>query len=215
MKNIGWGALRSYIYMKNKLIHKLEVVRSPPWLRMLQIVIGSIAVTLSVAVLILLAIVPGAAILTIILILSIVFLIFGIERIAIGVSPLSPTRKIRFTNVVIGVVVIALSVFLMEFPIVTSAFLITIAGLALLLSGITRIIHGVSKGISGYSRGFLIGVGALSVIISLLVIANPIRFGAGLLAIMLTAILLIGGIEMVVLGAKGDKKNSITPPPPS
>jgi len=181
---------------------------------MLQIVFGSIAVILSIAVLMFLALVPGSAILTIITILSIVFLIVGIERIAIGVSPLSPTRKARFANVLLGVVVIAISVFLMEFPIVTSAFLIIIAGLALLLSGIARITHAISKDMPGSSRGFLIGVGALSVIISLLVIVNPIRFGAGLLAIMLTATLLVGGVEMIALGARGDKKDSIAPPPP-
>ena len=156
---------------------------------MLQIVFGSIAVLLSAVVLIFLVIFPAAAILTIILILSIVFLIVGIERIAIGVSSLSPTRKTRTTNIVLGVVVIAFSIFLMEFPIGTSAFLIIIAALALLLSGIARIIHGISKDISGSSRGLLIGVGALSVIISLLIIANPIRFGVGLLAIMLAAVL--------------------------
>jgi uncharacterized membrane protein HdeD (DUF308 family) len=200
------------------LIYKLEVVRSPPWLRMLQIVFGSIAVLLSVVVLIFLVIFPAAAILTIILILSIVFLIVGIERIAIGVSSLSPTRKTRTTNIVLGVVVIAFSIFLMEFPIGTTAFLIIIAALALLLSGIARIIHGISKDVSGSSRGLLIGVGALSVIISLLIIANPIRFGVGLLAIMLAAVLLIGGVETIALGARGGKKESIAPspsPPPS
>ena len=93
------------------------MVRSPPWLRILQIVFGSIAVLLSVVVLIFLVIFPAAAILTIILILSIVFLIVGIERIAIGVSSLSPTRKTRITNIVLGLVVIAFSIFLMEFPI--------------------------------------------------------------------------------------------------
>jgi uncharacterized membrane protein HdeD (DUF308 family) len=83
--------------------------------------------------------------------------------------------------------------------------------LALLLSGIARIIHGISKDVSGSSRGLLIGVGALSVIISLLIIANPIRFGVGLLAIMLAAVLLIGGLETIALGARGGKKESITP----
>jgi uncharacterized membrane protein HdeD (DUF308 family) len=182
---------------------------------MLQIVFGSIAVILSVVVLIFLVIFPAAAILTTILILSIVFLIVGIERIAIGVSSLSPTRKTRTTNIVLGIVVIALSIFLMEFPLGTTAFLVIIGALALLLSGIARIIQGISKDISGSSRGLLIGVGALSVIVSLLIIANPIRFGVGLLAIMLAAVLLIGGMETIALGARGGKKGSITPPPPS
>ncbi len=182
------------------------ISRSPPWLRMLQIVIGSIAVLLSIVVLSFLIIYPAAALLTVILFLSIIFLIVGIERIAVGISSLSPTKKTRYTNIALGIVVLGLSIFLMEFPIYTAAFLIILGGVALLVSGIARVVQGLSKDIPRLSRGLNIGVGALSIIISFLVIINPIRFGLVLLATVLALTLLIVGIEMISLGARGYKK---------
>ena len=180
--------------------------RSPPWLRMLQIVFGSIAVLLSIIVLLFLIIYPAATLLTVILFLSIVFLIVGIERIAIGVSSLSSTKKTRYTNIVLGIAVLGLSIFLMEFPIYTAAFLIILAGVALLVSGIARVVQGISRDIPRIFKGLNIGVGALSIVISFLIIINPVRFGLVLLATMLAIALLIVGIEMISLGARGNKK---------
>jgi uncharacterized membrane protein HdeD (DUF308 family) len=190
------------------MTYKVETVRrrSPPWLRMLQIIFGSIAILLSIVVLSFLVIFPAKTLLTIILFLSIVFLIVGIERIAIGVSSLSSTRKTRVTNIALGVVVIGLSIFLMEFPILTTGFLIIVGGVALLISGIARIVQGISRDISKFSKAFIIGTGVLSVVVSILVIANPIRFGLVLLAVMLAITLLIMGIEMISLGARGSRK---------
>ena len=50
-----------------------------------------------------------------------------------------------------------------------------------------------------------IGVGALSVAVSIVIIANPIKFGLVLLVIILAITLLITGIEMICVGL-GDKK---------
>jgi uncharacterized membrane protein HdeD (DUF308 family) len=182
------------------------VRRSPPWLRMLQIVIGSIAVLFSIVVLSFLIIYPAATLLTVILFLSIVFLIVGIERIATGISSLSPTKKARYTNIALGIVVLGLSIFLMEFPIYTAAFLIILGAVALLVSGIARVVQGLSRDIPRLAKGLNIGVGALSIVISFLVIINPIRFGLVLLATLLALTLLIVGIEMISLGARGNKK---------
>lgn len=182
------------------------ISRSPPWLRMLQIVFGSIAVLLSIVVLSFLIIYPAATLLTVILFLSIIFLIVGIERIAIGISSLSPTKKTRYTNIALGIVVLGLSIFLMEFPIYTAAFLVILGGVALLVSGIARVVHGLSKDIPRLFKGLNIGVGVLSIIISFLVIINPIRFGLVLLTTVLALTLLIVGIEMISLGARGHKK---------
>lgn len=180
--------------------------RPPPWLRMLQIVFGSIAVLLSIIVLSFLIIYPATTLLTVILFLSIVFLIVGIERIAIGISSLSPTKKTRYTNIVLGIAVLGLSIFLMEFPIYTATFLIILGGVALLVSGIARVVQGISRDIPRLFKGLNIGVGALSIVISFLVIINPVRFGLVLLATMLALTLLIVGIEMISLGARGNKK---------
>ena len=175
---------------------------------MLQIVFGGIAILLSLVILA----IPAGSIVTVILFLSIILLIFGLERIANGVASSSSKRSSRIANIGLGVVVIALSIILMEFPITTTGFLIILGALALLFSGISRIVHGISGDFSGSSRGILIGVGVLSVVISLVVIANPIEFGLVLLAIMLAITLLIGGIEMIALGIRGSANITIRGP---
>jgi uncharacterized membrane protein HdeD (DUF308 family) len=172
---------------------------------MLQIIFGSIAVLLSAIILLFLAIYPGVAILGVIIFLSIVFLIFGIERIAVGLSPVSP-RKNRITNIVLGAAVIGLSIFLLQFPIVTSTTLIILGAVALMVSGIARIVQGFSRDISNFSKGLFIGVGALSVAVSIVIIANPIKFGLVLLVIILSITLLIVGIEMICVGLRGTRK---------
>ncbi|MGB8134631.1 MAG: DUF308 domain-containing protein [Nitrososphaeraceae archaeon] len=183
----------------------MQAIRSPPWLRMLQIIFGSIAVLLSAIILLFLAIYPGAAILGVIIFMSIVFLIFGIERIAVGLSPVSP-RNTRITNIVLGAAVIGLSIFLLQFPIVTSATLVILGAVALMISGIARIVQGFSRDISNFSKGLFIGAGALSVAVSIVIIANPIKFGLVLLVIILAITLLITGIEMICVGLRGTKK---------
>jgi uncharacterized membrane protein HdeD (DUF308 family) len=172
---------------------------------MLQIVFGSIAVLLSAIILLFLAVYPGVAILGLILFMSIVLLIVGIERIAVGLSPVSP-RKTRIINIVLGAAVIGLSIFLLQFPIVTSVTLVILGAVALMISGIARIVHGFSRDMSKFSKGLFIGVGALSVAVSIVIIANPIKFGLVLLVIILAITLLITGIEMICVGLRGTKK---------
>jgi uncharacterized membrane protein HdeD (DUF308 family) len=184
---------------------QVQTIRSPPWLRMLQIVVGSIVVLLSVVILLFLVIFPGIAFLTLILFMSIVLLIIGIERIAIGLSPIS-SRKTRIINIVLGAAVIGLSIFLMQFPIVTSVSLVILGAVALMISGIARIVQGISREIPKFSKGLIMGVGALSVAISIAIIANPIMLGLVLLVIISAVTLLIAGIEMIYLGLRGTKK---------
>jgi uncharacterized membrane protein HdeD (DUF308 family) len=172
---------------------------------MLQIIFGSIAVLLSAIILLFLAVYPGVAILGLILFMSIVLLIVGIERIAVGLSPVSP-RWTRIINIVLGAAVIGLSIFLLQFPIVTSVTLVILGAVALMISGIARIVQGFSRVMSKFSKGLFIGVGALSVAVSIVIIANPIKFGLVLLVIILSITLLIVGIEMISIGIRGTKK---------
>jgi phosphatidylglycerophosphate synthase len=108
---------------------------------MLQIVLGGICIVLSLFILAYI----GPAILTIILILSIVLLVVGIERISVGISMPSSYRRLRFANIGIGLLIIAFSIVLMQFPVFTSAVLVVLAAIALLVSGISRIIQDISQ----------------------------------------------------------------------
>jgi uncharacterized membrane protein HdeD (DUF308 family) len=173
---------------------------------MLQIVLGGICILLSLAILAYI----GPALLTIILVLSVILLIVGIERIAVGIAMPTSSKGPRYASIGIGLVVIAFSLVLMQFPVFTSAVLVILAAIALLISGIARIIHGISFKSSGSTRAFRIGVGVFSVVVSILVIAQPISFGLVLFAIMISIAFLISGIEMMVLGISGRERYSRT-----
>jgi uncharacterized membrane protein HdeD (DUF308 family) len=166
---------------------------------MLQIVLGALCIVLSVAILAYI----GPTILVTILILSLILLAIGIERVAVGIALRHSSRRSSITNIVLGLAVVALSIILMQFPIFTSAFLVILAAVALLLSGISRIIHGISSERSRSSRAFLIGVGVISIAVSILVIAHPISFGLVLFGIFISIAFLISGIEMMALGISG------------
>jgi uncharacterized membrane protein HdeD (DUF308 family) len=177
----------------------LQTLESPPWLRMLQIVLGGLCITLSLSILAYI----GLAILTIILILSVILLAVGIERICVGIAMRRSSRGPSLANIVLGLAIIAFSIVLMQFPIFTSAVLVILAAVALLLNGIARIIHGISNKTSRSSRAFLIGVGVISIAVSILVIAHPISFGLVLFGIFISIAFLIAGIEMMVIGISG------------
>ncbi|MDR4512975.1 MAG: DUF308 domain-containing protein [Nitrososphaeraceae archaeon] len=182
-----------------KIIMQTET--TPPWLRMLQIVIGSISVLLSAIILIL----PYAGIATIIILLSVVLLILGIERIGFGAIVRFQSNSARITNITLGVAVIAIAIFLLEFPIFTVGLLITLAAIALLVAGIARIVHSIRIYDSKKSRTISISIGIFCVAISSFIIANPIDFGVMLLILVLSAGLLIVGISMVIRGIKPER----------
>lgn len=192
---------------------------------MLQIVLGSISVLLAAVILF----VPGSSISTTVLILSLVLLVIGIERICFGVvratatSPTTATattttttattttkrskyKSSRIANIALGLLIIALSIVLMEFPVFSAALLIVLAAIALLVIGIARIIHAFrEEDIHRATRKYLsVGVGILCIVVAILIIANPTTFGLMLLVFMLSITLIIVGISMIVRGVKGE-----------
>jgi uncharacterized membrane protein HdeD (DUF308 family) len=176
--------------------------KSPNWLRYIQVGLGAISLILSIVILTH----PGIAVYTIILILSIALLIIGIERIATGIAPL-PSRSSRIANIGLGALAIAISLAVISFPVFTAGLLVTLAAISLLFVGIARIVQGVrNKDAPGWSRGFMVGVGVLSIAVSLLVIVHPISFGVVLLGLMISIALLINGIQMIVLGIGGRQR---------
>jgi uncharacterized membrane protein HdeD (DUF308 family) len=195
-------------------------MRTPPWLRMLQIVLGSISVLLAAVILF----VPGSSISTTVLLLSLVLLVIGIERISFGVvrptaitataevptmnvTTRSKYRSSRIANIAFGFLVIALSIVLMEFPEFSVALLIVLAAIALLVIGIARIIHELREDdIHRATRKyFSVGIGILCIGVAILIIANPTTLGLMLLVFILTLTLIIVGISMVVRGVKGER----------
>ncbi|MGH9964026.1 MAG: DUF308 domain-containing protein [Nitrososphaeraceae archaeon] len=182
---------------------------------MLQIVLGSISVLLAAIILF----VPGSSISTTVLLLSLILLIIGIERICFGVvrtpattattttTAVGPSKYkfSRIANIALGLLIIALSIVLMEFPVFSVALMIVLAAIALLVIGISRIIHALRED-DGHlaTRKYLsVGVGILCIVVSILIIVNPTTFGLMLLVFMLSITLIIVGISMIARGVKG------------
>jgi uncharacterized membrane protein HdeD (DUF308 family) len=138
------------------------ITRSPPtWFRILQISIGAVSVILSM-----LAIAyPGLAVFSIIVLISIVLLIIGIERVIIGMLSYSRPypdeqqsvsssffssffigrRSSPFTNIGLGIIAIVLAIVALAFPLIATGVLIALVSLGLILTGIARIISSINK----------------------------------------------------------------------
>ena len=175
-------------------------------IRILRIIVGIIALGLSIAVIIN----PGFGIEILVFLLSITLLVVGIERVSIAFLPYIKTSSTtRISNIVLGGLAIALSIIVIAFPIFTIGFLVTLLAIGLLFIGVARIVHGViDKQTSKWSRIFLVAVGILSIGISFMVFANPL-VGIFLLTFLLAVNLLIIGIESIVHGTSG-KRNIAT-----
>ena len=170
-------------------------------IRILQIIVGIIAIVLSIAVIIN----PGFGIEILVFLLSISLFVVGIERISIAFLPYIRKSSTRIGNIVLGGLAILFSIIVIGFPFFTIGFLVTLLALGLLFIGAARIVHGVlDKQTSKWSRVFLVAVGILSIGISFMVFANPL-FGIFLVTFLLAVNLLIIGIESIVHGASGKR----------
>ena len=171
----------------------------------MQIIVGVIAIALSIAVIIN----PGFGIEILVFLLSVLLFVVGIERVSIAFLPYIRKLSTRISNIVLGSLAIILAIIVIAFPIFTIGFLVTLLAIGLLFIGVARIVHGVmDKQTSKWSRIFLVAVGVLSIGISFMVFTNPV-FGIFLLTFILAVNLLIIGIESIVHGTSG-KKNLAT-----
>jgi uncharacterized membrane protein HdeD (DUF308 family) len=92
------------------------------------------------------------------------------------------------------------------FPVFATWMITVFIGIALLFAGAASIVQGFSGKESGWKKAFLIGVGALLIVIGVMVLVSPV-FGAVFAGIVVATGLLIAGIEMIVAGATGKRLN--------
>jgi len=182
-------------------------IKSPKGIRILQIVLGAIAIALSLAVILN----PGVGIATLTFLLSITLLVVGIERFVTGITLSKHSKSSRFGNIGLGALAALLGIAVMAFPLFTTGVLVTLLALGLLFTGIARVIHGISdKNTSKWSKGFVVGVGVLSLAVSFLVFASP-ALGVFLLTLVLGINLLIIGIQSVAYGISGHQRRRYNP----
>lgn len=177
-------------------------MNSPKWLQFLEIGLGSIAIIITIITLTY----PGITTQTIIRLVSVVLLVIGFERMAVGIVIPSPSKTYRLTNIGLGPLIIALAVILILFPQSHAVPQIALGALALLFNGVSKIIQGtLGKEIPRWSKGILLGVGALNIAVSVLAIMFP-NIHESTLARSVSITLLITGIQMITSAAGIKKK---------
>lgn len=178
-----------------------DTVKSPGWLRMAQIGLGAIAVILSIAIMAN----PGQTVVLLVFTASILLLIVGIERVITGLFVQRKNRS-RLVTAGLGVLVIVIAAAAMAFPVGTTILLTLVLAVALLFDGIARIVHGIgNKESQGWTKGLSIGVGGLEVVLSGLIMVSP-AFGAATIGFLIGIALLLAGIQIVVAGISGRRK---------
>jgi len=176
---------------------KTSLDKSPGWLRGAQIGLGILVVILSIYALAY----PGAAFVSLVLILGIILFIVGIEKIISGIFlPI----KGKGATIGLGILVLIFAGFVIAFPGFATWIITVFIGIALLFSGAASIAQAFSGRESGWKKAFLIGVGALLIILGIMVLVSPV-FGAQFAGFVIAIGLLIAGIQMIAVGATGRK----------
>ena len=176
---------------------KTSMDKSPGWMRGVQIGLGILVVVLSIYALAY----PGAAFVSLVLILGIILFIVGIEKIVSGIFlPI----KGRGATIGLGILALIFAGFVIAFPGFASWIITVFIGIALLFGGAASIVQAFSGRESGWKKAFLIGVGALLIIIGITTLVSPI-FGAQFAGFVIAIGLLIAGIQMIAAGATGRK----------
>ena len=174
------------------------VQSSTNWIRALTIILSIFALAF-----------PGFTFLLIVVLFSVILLFVGIEKI---ISGLFLENKSRWATIGLGVLVLIFAGLAMAFPLAAAFVLVIFTGISLLFNGIARIVEGMTGKHSGVSRVFLVGVGILALVISLLVLSFPL-FGIVLAGTIIAIGLLITGIQMVFAGLSGTKVQNRTDMP--
>jgi uncharacterized membrane protein HdeD (DUF308 family) len=176
---------------------KTSVDKSPSWLRGVQIGLGILVVILSIYALAY----PEAAFVSLVLILGIILFIVGIETIISGIFlPI----KGRGATIGLGILVLIFAGFVIALPGYAAWIITVFIGIALLFGGAGSITQAFSGRESGWKKAFLIGVGALLIILGIMVLVSPV-FGAQFAGFVIAIGLLIAGIRMIAGGATGRK----------
>ena len=171
--------------------------KSEGWVRAAEIGLGIIVVILAIYALAY----PGAAFVSLVLILGIILFIVGIEKIVSGIFlPI----KGRGATIGLGILVLIFAGFVIAFPGFATWIITVFIGIALLFGGAASIVQAFSGRESGWKKAFLIGVGTLLIIIGITTLVSPV-FGAQFAGFVIAIGLLIAGIQMIAAGATGRK----------
>lgn len=180
-------------------VHLPGVTKSPNSLRAAQIILGALTMMLAGLVLVF----PAFAVYLIAALLSVSLLFGGIHDIVIGAGAKHLRKATRAASIGVGVLAIAASLFAIAYPGAAVIAMSVLLAVALIFLGSAAVARGiVEKHFPGWVRAMLIGVGALTTALSFPIIVYPVLGVPVLLAILATALVIIGA-SYIAVGATG------------
>ena len=177
----------------------MEVVKTPTWMRIVQIIMGGIAIALSG----LIVANPDATTWFFVTFLGIALIVIGISSVMGGFVNRSASKGKRFVDIGIGIIALIGGFFTLANPIAAVETLLWFVAIFVLIHGAGFIGSGLST--KDQSKGSRIGkiiIGGIVVALSAFLLANP-GFTLVMMIIFLSISLLIQGIGSIISGAIG------------
>lgn len=168
------------------------------WIRVPQIAMGAIVVTLSIHGLVF----SGVTFLATISLFVVILFVVGIETIISGFFTPS-LDKSKWSSVGLGVLALISSFIVIALLTVNDILLLDILAIGLLFNGMARVIQGIgAKSSHNASRIFSSLAGVIAIGLSIATLASPF-FGVILGGVLLSIALLIIGIQIIAAGIIG------------
>lgn len=143
---------------------------------------------------------PQTALSAVALIIGIYLIVSGITRIGTAISSKELDRGWRIALGVVGVLVIAAGILVLNNPVGTIIFLVIVTGIAWIVDGVGYIIAAITlRGSGGPSVAALGIAGAVLVIAGIVVIVVPNAALGSMLFLVALLLTIIGGLGIVAL----------------
>ncbi len=176
-------------------------VKTPGWLRALEVLAGLLVLALAVIVLA----DPQFVLTTLVYLIGGALLIGGLSRVGIGVFARIFNPAARGLNLGGGIIAVIIGVVVILDPSLGLGALIFILAGAILLVGVVEIVvGGLAKHRPVWLRAIVVIVGVLTVILSALTVLDA-ALGQGLLAAILAIALVLVGARDIVHGVSGHR----------
>jgi len=176
----------------------LSQEKAPTWIRILEIVLGAIAIAASGIVLAN----PDTTTVLIVMLLSISLLVVGISSIITGAVVSHLPKSLRGIKIGMGIVAIIGSIFSIANPVAAALAFVNLIAIFVLIYGAGLIAEGIGRKESKASKIASIVIGVIVVILSAILLALP-GFTLVLLIMILSISLLLNGIARIISGITG------------
>ena len=173
--------------------------KTPTWIRILEIILGAIAIAASGIVLTN----PDTTTVMIVMLLSISLLVVGISSIITGAVGSNLSKSLRGIKIGMGIVAIIGSIFSIVNPVAAALAFVNLIAIFVLIYGAGLVAEGIGrKEQSKASKIASIVIGVIVVILSAILLALP-GFTLALLIMILSISLLLNGIARIISGITG------------